>query len=257
MDETFYPYLHFPTSTIGHLGNESTQILYDGNEKQGFTVIFCINADGTFMKPIMIKKGKTLRCLTKVDTQDKMQKCFSNNGWVNCGIMIELLKNIYDVTKGLYAVLILDMYPTHVDDFVTKDAAEKNITLVYVPAGLTGSLQPLDVGINGPLKAKSKKIFKRKRIENENYKIDLNGAIQNLNEAIDTTINERIVISAFNNALQLGIQHKKNDENIDNNVPKNADGNVVNKVKNKRMSKTQRMNDSLKYAEVKNSAKPL
>ncbi len=49
--------------------------------------------------------------------------------------------------------LILDKYPVHTDNLIQEEARRLNIDLIYVPAGKTSTNQPLDVGVNGPIKS--------------------------------------------------------------------------------------------------------
>lgn len=96
---------------------------------------------------------------------------YSNNGWVNCGIIKIALDKIYEVTKGKPSVLLLDQFKSHCDEFIKNFATSKNIKLIYVPKGLTYKYQPLDVSINGILKQKAKKMWREEVVKNPNIKI--------------------------------------------------------------------------------------
>src|ERR1700733_3636995 len=80
------------------------------------------------------------------------------------GIMVCLLENIVKQTKGKDTVLLLDNYSVHNNDFIIKEAALRNIKLLYIPPNMTHKYQPLDVGIKGPLKSCSRKIWKKYRL---------------------------------------------------------------------------------------------
>jgi len=213
MDETFFHYINFPISTFGFTGSESTQISYKGNEKQGFTTILCVSASVCLLKPIIIKKRKTQRTLKKVVLPPNIEACFSNSGWVNCGILKLLLKNIHEHTKGENAILILDQYPTHADDCIVNEATSLNIKLIFVPAGLTSKLQPLDVGINGPIKSSSKKFYKSDRANNDNFQPTFNIAVQHLYDSITKVVDKKLVIEAFNKALNIELESEHLTDN--------------------------------------------
>jgi hypothetical protein len=229
MDETYFLYINMPISTFGYTGSESTQIAYVGNEKQGFTSILCVSAAGCLLKPIVIKKGKTARSLTKVELPENFMKCYSNSGWINCGILKILLDDINKHAKGEPAILILDQYSTHTDDYIINEAKKLNIKLIFVPAGLTGKLQPLDVGVNGPIKAASKKIYKKSSANIDGYKINLNAAIRHLYDAITKVVNKKLVIDAFNKALQIELL----SENLEDNSTQALLNNTNTLLKNK------------------------
>jgi hypothetical protein len=85
MNQTFWKNINLPISTFTYKGNKTTGIIY--NDKAGFTFMLCICTNGDFLKPIIIKKGKTFRCLSKVKLPENFIGCYSNNGWINRGIM--------------------------------------------------------------------------------------------------------------------------------------------------------------------------
>jgi len=74
---------------------------------------------------------------------------YSNNGWVNNGIITIALEEIYKNTKGKPSALLLDQFTIHTDEFIANEAKKRNIELIFVPKGLTSKYQPLDVLING------------------------------------------------------------------------------------------------------------
>ena len=53
--------------------------------------------------------------------------------------------------------LILDQYPSNVDEGVVISAKSLGINLIYIPAGATGLLQPLDRRVFGVLKSQNRK----------------------------------------------------------------------------------------------------
>ena len=68
--------------------------------------------------PVMTVKGKTKNCLKKYKLDDtKILGTYSNNGWVNNGIMKIVLETIYKNTNGKPSALLLDQFPVHIDDF--------------------------------------------------------------------------------------------------------------------------------------------
>jgi hypothetical protein len=162
MDETFWRIINGNPKVIGITGTENRKVLTGVDLKSGFTAIFIITADGLFLKPIIILKGKTSRCLKKTNLSDDSIICrkFSPTGWINTDIMKYILKEINKIANGNNSVLILDQYSVHTDEIIKKEAAKLNIKLIYVPVGKTSTNQPLDVCINGPIKSIGKKLSK-------------------------------------------------------------------------------------------------
>jgi hypothetical protein len=121
---------------------------------------------------MLTAKGKTKLCLKKYNLDDaKILGTYSNNGWVNNGIMRIAFEQIYKNTNGKPSALLLDQFPVHVDDFIAEEAKKRNIELIFVPKGLTSKYQPLDVLINGILKQKAKKLWRDEIVKDPNMKI--------------------------------------------------------------------------------------
>lgn len=202
MDETFWRMINFVFTTIGIKGSDSTKILYNGNAKNGLSVALIISAAGNLLKPIIIGKGKTKRCLEKLNLTKSVIGCFSNNGWMNNGIMNIVFDSINISNEGKPSVLLLDQYPSHNNEYIIKEAAAKNITLLYVPVGLTYKYQPLDVKINGILKSTARRLWRQERITDllkipKPTEPTLSSAVMHLMTAIKI-INKSMIINSFN-----------------------------------------------------------
>ncbi len=87
--------------TTIHIKGEQSKVNMDGNEKEGFTITLIICYSGDVLIPILTAKGKTKLCLKKYDLDDKkINGTYSNNGWVNNGILKIALEQIYTKTGG-------------------------------------------------------------------------------------------------------------------------------------------------------------
>ena len=148
--------------------------------------------------PILTAKGRTERSLKKYElNKNDIIGTYSDNGWVNCGIINIALEEIYKNTKGKASVLLLDQFSSHTDDFIKEEAKKKNIKLIYVPKGLTYKYQPLDVMINGILKQKAKKLWREEIVKDPNIKITNANAVKHFLKAKDD-ITSDIIIKSFN-----------------------------------------------------------
>ena len=90
------------------------------------------------------------------------------------------------VNNEIETVKYLDSFITHMTENVLLHARMFNIRLIYVPVGKTAIHQPLDVGINGPIKAIAiaKSIIKEILLENPFKMLSLEDAIKALILAI-------------------------------------------------------------------------
>ena len=168
MDETFWRLVNGSLSVIGLTGSENRKVLVGCDVKSGFTSIFIISSDGQFLKPVIVVKGKTLKCLKKIGQEDDTHVyCkYSESGWIDNKIMLFVLHVIYEITKGSDSLLILDRYSVHMTKIIIDEAKKLNIILLFVPTGCTSTNQPLDVSINGPIKSTGKKLAKRIYVSN-------------------------------------------------------------------------------------------
>lgn len=141
-------------------------------------------------------KGKTNRSLKKFNLSDKITGTYSNNGWVNKGIMKIALNTIYNETKGKKSILLLDQFPAHIDKFVIGEANKYNIKLIFIPKGKTSIFQPLDVSINGILKEKAKKMWKKEKITNPDKIIKVSDGVKHFLTVKDE-ITKKMIRHAF------------------------------------------------------------
>ena len=184
--------INVSNTTIHIRGTDNAKINVNDNEKEGVTATLIINASGEMLKPIITAKGKTKLSLKKYELNDKVIGTYSNNGWMNTGIMKILIDSINEKTLNKKACLLLDQHASHCTDFIKKYSLEKNIELIYVPKGYTYKFQPLDVGINGIIKQKSKATRRSEKIKNPNLKITNADGIKHFLKAINEISKETI-----------------------------------------------------------------
>jgi spore coat polysaccharide biosynthesis predicted glycosyltransferase SpsG len=78
----------------------------------------------------------------------------------SCNILISILEYTYRLAKNKNCTLILDSYGVHEDEKIREIAKKLKINLIYVPPGRTAFNQPLDVSVNGVIKAISGKLIR-------------------------------------------------------------------------------------------------
>lgn len=144
-----------PKTAIRVNGSDTTKIKCIENFKESFTLGLTISLSGKFLKPIVVARGKTKRCLEKFKLNDFVIGTYTESSWVNERCILILLDEIYKVTKGENSVLILDKHDSHKTHKIRDYAKIKNIHLIYVPEGTTSIYQPLDICINGIIKEKA------------------------------------------------------------------------------------------------------
>ncbi|KIM92733.1 hypothetical protein OIDMADRAFT_173813 [Oidiodendron maius Zn] len=124
--------------------------------REWVSIIECISTHSYILPPFIIFEGKRIQddwTDNSIGKQTVIQ--VSPNGWTDNKIALTWIKHFdqYTVhqTQGIYRLLILDGHTSHVTlDFV-QYCQEHNIVLLCLPPHSTHYLQPLDVGIFGPL----------------------------------------------------------------------------------------------------------
>ena len=158
--------------------NRDRYRVHDGNLEL-ITVVECVSADGFALKPYIIFKGKQLRAdwyhargalrasewaptmsynsQTYTDAWFPSSIGVSQNGWIDnehCSKWIER-SFIPQVTErnasGKPILLLCDGHGSHCTGKLLHEAHKHNIFVMKLPPHCTHKLQPLDVGILGPL----------------------------------------------------------------------------------------------------------
>ncbi|EDN08188.1 predicted protein [Histoplasma mississippiense (nom. inval.)] len=142
--------------------------------REFITLLASICADGTSLPPALIYQGESRDMqdtwLEDFDSKkDQVYFAASENGWSNDEYGLMWLKKIFEphtkkkAGRG-YRLLILDGHSSHVNMAFINYAAQHKILLAVFPPHSTHRLQPLDVGIFGPLsKSYSKHLNERMR----------------------------------------------------------------------------------------------
>ena len=83
----------------------------------------------------------------------------SESGWATTEVAGRYLKWLHKWNGGDHKYLLWDLYSSHRCPEIKEYSRKKEVTLEYIPAGLTGQWQPLDCKIFGELKQKAKQRF--------------------------------------------------------------------------------------------------
>ena len=140
------------------------------DDKREMTVLLGISASGQMLPPQLIYAGKTSRCHPSCNSPAGWNVTHSDNHWSNEATMLEYIDKVLvpffakerehlslpDTQCGL---VIWDVFAAHRCPGVLKKLEDSKIKVVFVPAGCTGMLQPLDLTVNDPFKRQLKDQF--------------------------------------------------------------------------------------------------
>ena len=146
-----------PNRTNHTVGSKTVRTVTTKASKKGFTVAPAANGTGEKLPALIIFKergGKLGPCVSKLLTIPPNVKVMATrNGWMTAERYHWWLENIYGCNMTTQ-LLPVDNYKAHTTQLsMTTVGSNCNIDIVFIPAGYTPLVQPLDVSVNRPLKA--------------------------------------------------------------------------------------------------------
>ena len=128
-------------------------------DKREMTVLLCCTQSGGLLPPQLVYAGKTKCCHPTTSFLDGWNITHSANHWSTEQTMMEFLDKILvpymkqtrermQLSSTFPAVAIFDVFAAHRYQSFLGSLTLNNIRAVFVPAGCTGELQPLDTTVN-------------------------------------------------------------------------------------------------------------
>jgi hypothetical protein len=168
----------------------------------------CISLTGRLLPSWTIFKGK-LNLNKWHNTMERIglaesgyNICTSENGWTDNELGVEYLEKHFDrhtkgIKKGEYRILVLDGHDSHITTKAIQFCLENKIILLCLPPHATHMLQPLDVGIFGPLAQAYKGMITEKYSFGATYNIDKCDFLEIWHAAREKAITAKNIESAW------------------------------------------------------------
>lgn len=149
------------------------QVAVVGKEdKREITVLLSVAASGDMLPPQVIYQGKTQGCHAKVTFPEDWNVTHSESHWSTESTMLEYIDKVLvpyvtqtrqklELAMDHPALALFDVFKAHRCDTVLEKLRQNHIHQVFIPAGCTGELQPLDVSVNEQFKVSMKAHFAR------------------------------------------------------------------------------------------------
>jgi hypothetical protein len=143
-------------------GADHVPVAAGGNLKAAFTAVCSITAARTKLPMVMIASGKTDRAegsqLGEIHRHSPMH---TKSRWTTVSSFGDYLRFLRAQLPGPESIhLILDCYSVHRGRQIRDFAEELGITLLFIPAGMTDSLQPLDRAVFRAMKATARRLYR-------------------------------------------------------------------------------------------------
>ena len=136
-----------------------------GSGREVTTIHVCGSASGTCLPPFVLYKGKHLYSTWTKGGPAGTIYGVSESGWMEKANFLSWFKKLFvPSVQGLLesgpVVLIFDGHHSHISVELLEYARAKNVHLVCLPSHTSHILQPMDVGVFGPMKATWKRLLK-------------------------------------------------------------------------------------------------
>jgi hypothetical protein len=139
-------------------------------DKREITALLGSTAAGQLIPPQLLYPGKTNQCHPKYEFPDNWDIHHTPNHWSNEASMLHYISEVIvpyveqtrehlQLGPGQKALALFDVFAAHRCASVRDALAKANILQVFVPAGCTGELQPMDLSVNAEFKAAMKTQF--------------------------------------------------------------------------------------------------
>jgi hypothetical protein len=185
--------------------SERPRTVIQGN-REWVIIIECVSSKGVSIPPAVILKGKEHKAAWYEESNLPPDWKLTNsaNGWMIDEIGLIWLKHVFEPFSKLYLtgakrLLILDGHSSHQTADFDKFCRENVIICLYMPLHTSHLLQPLDVGVFGPLKRSYGKLVEGMMVAGNNY-IDKEDFLYLYPPAREAVFNQRNICNGFKGA---------------------------------------------------------
>ncbi len=166
VDETAVRTINTRTHALARKGDwekRRPEVQVTRSDRECTSLICAAAADGSKLRPCVLKKSSGEAALTR----DRRWEVISCDGWTNQAVYMEYMwRVVLPYTQGQAATIVHDNFRAHHTEDVLSFLLCHNLFPIDVPAKETNSLQPLDVGVFGPLKAEAKRRWNEEKRRN-------------------------------------------------------------------------------------------
>jgi hypothetical protein len=179
MDQTPIPYSYHASKTLDIKGKKTIHARASTTDTKRVTLAATVTASGKMLAPFLIFKGKPNgRIATREfgEFPDSGKYACQEKAWMNEAKMHEWVDVVLapwkaardaEMRGGDPPLLILDAYRVHQMGSVVNKIQSMGIEVVHIPAGCTYLCQPIDIGINKPIKTRLRDLWEQWMTEGE------------------------------------------------------------------------------------------
>ena len=162
MDQTPVFFTHHGKKTLAKKGSRCVNQRISTSDTKRATFAPTICADGTSLCPMLIFKGERDGRIVKREFPHFPPVCIyacQIKAWMDEDAMLKWVQEVLEpyvstAPPNIVPLLILDSYRCHMMASVVQKIQDLGVEVEHLPGGCTGHLQPLDVGLNKPIKTR-------------------------------------------------------------------------------------------------------
>ncbi|RZJ99490.1 MAG: hypothetical protein EOO43_26260 [Flavobacterium sp.] len=154
-----------PDHTLDFKGSKEVSLKCTTKFKVRATLVLGVFANGAKLTPMLIFKEASGKLPKKIeDAYDEKKIVLAGNrkGWMDGSLLQEWIQKVWReaIEPDKYYLLIWDSFAPHKSENIVQCLQETYDTeVVIIPGGCTSVVQPLDLGINKPMKDRLRSKF--------------------------------------------------------------------------------------------------
>ena len=169
-DETAFATDVASKKILAKRGEKNVHETGGGSGREYITVLGCGSASGQRLPPYVLYKGKNLWTSWTKGGPCGTYFNVSDSGWMERPHFLEWFRKLFLPAVSIAletgpVILFMDGHASHINLQLIRLARERGVVLLCLPSHTTHALQPLDVGVYGPLKSRWGKILKEYKME--------------------------------------------------------------------------------------------
>ena len=141
-----------------------------GSGREHITVHVCCSASDQRLPPFILYKGKNMYQRWMEGGPAGAVYGVSESGWMEANNFLSWFQKLFlpavtHLTKSSSVHLLFDGHHSHISLELIRVARENNVKLFCLPSNCTHIVQPLDMGVFGPMKKVWARILKQWKLE--------------------------------------------------------------------------------------------
>jgi hypothetical protein len=198
-------------------GSKDVKKLVGNNEKAMYTVASCCSAAGEFLPPFFVYGSTNIYNTWCQGAPQGTGFATSKSGWMEAEQFLQWFKQVFVPFVAKYngsKTLIYDGHNSHISVDLIEYAIKHHIKLICLPPHSSHILQPLDVGVFGPVKSEWRRILSEYYLKTKFQNVDITKFPALFSQLFEKAFSRKNAIAGFEKTgiFPLNRQKIRNDQ---------------------------------------------